>query len=241
MPAGAFVATAVAFALAGVHLFSGRLHALDRLPRSWTLSFAGGISVAYVFVHVLPEVTAAGRHLEARYAALETVEGHAHLLALAGFVGFYGLERFVRRRRATSRGDATPMGVFWVHVGSFAVYNGLIGYLLFHREAPGVGGVLLFGGAMGAHFLVNDFGLRHDHERTYARVGRWVLAGSVLGGAAVGAATHVPPALLGIPYAVLAGGVVLNVIKEELPAERESRFGAFALGAGGNAVLLLLV
>jgi hypothetical protein len=41
-------------------------------------------------------------------------------------------------------------------------------------------------------------------------------------------------------FAFLAGGIVLNVIKEELPEERESRFPAFVVGTGGYAVLLLL-
>lgn len=40
-------------------------------------------------------------------------------------------------------------------------------------------------------------------------------------------------------FAFLAGGIVLNVLKEELPEERESRFWAFAVGAAGYAALLL--
>ncbi len=40
-------------------------------------------------------------------------------------------------------------------------------------------------------------------------------------------------------FAFLAGGVVLNVLKEELPEERESRFSAFLVGAVGYAALLL--
>lgn len=46
---------------------------------------------------------------------------------------------------------------------------------------------------------------------------------------------------LAILFAFLAGGVILNVIKEEVPAERESRFSAFALGAVGYAGVLLFV
>jgi hypothetical protein len=33
--------------------------------------------------------------------------------------------------------------------------------------------------------------------------------------------------------------MVLNVLKEELPEDRDSRFAAFAVGAGGYAALLL--
>ncbi len=40
-------------------------------------------------------------------------------------------------------------------------------------------------------------------------------------------------------FAVLAGAIILNVMKEELPEERESRFGAFAAGAAAYTGLLL--
>ena len=39
----------------------------------------------------------------------------------------------------------------------------------------------------------------------------------------------------------LAGGVILNVLKEELPEEKKSRFLPFAFGAGVYTVLLLLL
>ena len=42
--------------LAIVHLFSHRLRFLDVTPRSIWLSIAGGISIAYVFVHILPDL-----------------------------------------------------------------------------------------------------------------------------------------------------------------------------------------
>lgn len=52
-------------------------------------------------------------------------------------------------------------------------------------------------------------------------------------------ATELGEAALALLFAFLAGGVVLNVLKEELPEERESRFGAFALGLAAYAALLL--
>jgi hypothetical protein len=39
--------------------------------------------------------------------------------------------------------------------------------------------------------------------------------------------------------AFLAGAVIMNVLKEELPEERESRFWVFALGAAFYTVILL--
>jgi hypothetical protein len=40
-------------------------------------------------------------------------------------------------------------------------------------------------------------------------------------------------------FAFLAGGIILNVLKEELPEERESRFSAFTAGTAAYAALLL--
>jgi hypothetical protein len=62
----------------------------------------------------------------------------------------------------------------------------------------------------------------------------------VLLGWAVGQLTTVPPIVVGFLFALLAGGVILNVLKEELPEERQSRFLPFVLGAGLYAVLLLV-
>ena len=94
---------------------------------------------------------------------------------------------------------------------------------------------------MGLHFAVTDFGLREHHKDAYGRVGRWMIAAAVLLGWAIGFAGDVSEATLAMILAFLAGGVILNVLKEELPEERESRFWAFAFGAGAYATLLLML
>lgn len=40
-------------------------------------------------------------------------------------------------------------------------------------------------------------------------------------------------------FAVLAGGLILNVLKEELPDERSSNVPAFVAGAGSYALVAL--
>ena len=234
-----FLAPALGVGLALVHLFAGRLWFLDGVPRSRALSFAGGVSVAYVFVHLFPEVQEAGAAIhESEFGPLALfAEHHVYLVALAGFVLFYGLERFAQR---SGRGAEDP-DVFWLHVGSFGAYNALVGYLLLHREGTGVTSLLFFFVAMALHFVVNDYGLREHHGTLYRRRGRWLLAAAILVGVAVGVAVAVPEGVLAVLFAFLAGGVILNVIKEELPEERESRFPAFAAGTAGYAALLLLV
>ena len=92
---------------------------------------------------------------------------------------------------------------------------------------------------MGVHFVVNDYGLREDHKGTYDRIGRWVLVAGIFAGWVVGLIFEVSEAALGVLFAFLAGSVIMNVLKEELPEERKSRFRAFALGAALYATILL--
>jgi len=238
------VVTFFAAVLALVHLFAGNLRFFETVPRSRWLSVAGGVSVAYVFVHILPDLSESQETIEQAVGeGLAFLEHHVYLIALLGLAVFYGLERAAKesrqRQQRAGKGDSTGAGVFWLHIGLFAVYNFLIGYLLVHRQEPGVQSLFFFFFAMALHFLVNDFGLREHHKGAYDQIGRWVLAGAVIAGWGVGRITEIDEAAIAVLFAFLAGGVVLNVLKEELPEERESRFWAFALGAGVYALLLL--
>ncbi len=245
----AVLAALYALCLAAVHVFVGRLSFIDAVPRSRWLSLAGGVSVAYVFVHILPEVGEAAETVDESGTILAAIDYHIYLVTLAGFVVFYGLERFAVigigpgeglesddadhsasapdggvASGSSERSDRFPDGVFWIHAGSFGAYNALIGYLLVHQEEPGVTSVTFFFVAMALHFMVNDVGLREHHGRVYHRYGRWLLAGAVLFGFVVGAVTAISEFALALLFAFLSGGVILNVIKEELPSERQSRF-----------------
>ena len=72
------------------------------------------------------------------------------------------------------------------------------------------------------------------------RAGRWIISAAIILGWAIGVVVEVPEAAIAVLTAFLAGGVIMNVLKEELPEERQSRFWAFAVGATAYAVLLLI-
>nr|WP_249023441.1 hypothetical protein [Planococcus salinarum] len=57
----------------------------------------------------------------------------------------------------------------------------------------------------------------------------------------VGILTEVGELVVSLLVALLAGGVILNVMKEELPEERESSFLSFAIGMMTYSILWLLI
>ena len=290
-----FIPSLVAVAvLVLVHVFAHKLKFLEGTPRSRWLSAAGGISLAYVFLHLLPELAEGQEVLAEQGLGVAAIEFEIYGLALVGLLVFYGIERYVQVNEEVGRKDIEEdlaAGVdmdeiaeevehhpsFWLHLATFGLYNAIIGYLLVHREdaeghgeaghgtTAGHGGSTAHGAeqaladgatsmtasgelaslatfaiAMALHFLVTDYGLREDFRNGWRTKGRWLLSAAVVIGWLLGLALELPEiAVLGL-IALLGGGVILNVLKEELPEERKSRFGALMAGAAGYTVLLAL-
>jgi hypothetical protein len=89
------------------------LRFLSASPRSRWLSAAGGVSVAYVFVHLLPDLAEEQETLrEATGERFAFLEYHVYLVALVGPAAFYGLERAAKlsRGRGRVRGQGSRPG-----------------------------------------------------------------------------------------------------------------------------------
>lgn len=229
--------------IVAVHVYSPRLTFLHAVPRSAWLSAAGGIALAYVFVHVLPELAERQLAHVTDQQSLLGQERELFLLALAGLLSFYGLDRLVSMAPGGAQADngGAPPGVFWGHIASFALYNGLIGYLIVHRDHGGWAGLAAYSGTMAVHFVVNDRAMYRHHGAQYVAAGRWILAVAVFAGLAAGLATTIPDLVVSLLFAYLAGAIILNVMKEELPEQRESAFSALLAGAVGYSALLALI
>lgn len=239
--AGSFL---IALALAGLHALAGRIRRLPLLPEAATGSFAGGTAVAYVFLHLLPELTEGNESID---EALGEVLRHTpltdlaiFLVALIGFTLFYGLDRLARR--CGEHGARPAAGAFWLHLGSFAVYNAVLTYGLPLRLQTGIAFALLFAVAMGLHFVLTDRSLEEHYPRRFARLGRPVLAAALLVGW-LGATFAAPTSalLVALLTAFLGGSILLNVFKEELPAGRSSSYPWFLVGVTVYGALLALV
>jgi zinc transporter ZupT len=235
-----------ALMLALVHFFTYKLR-FSQIPRSKWLSAAGGVSVAYVFIHLLPELEEWQKTFEERHNwSIDFLSHHLYLIALLGLTVFYGLERAAKLSKESNResNSGEPLenenvSIFWVHMASFSIYNALIGYLLVQRDEDGLASLAWFVLAMIFHFMVNDYGLLEHYKKKYLHRGRWIVSASIIGGWTLGALSNVSEIFVAILFAFVAGSVVLNVLKEELPEERKSNFWAFLGGAVLYSALLM--
>ena len=235
----------VAVALAVAHLAAPALRRQRLISEKALSSLAGGVSVAYVFLHLLPELAegneGVGEALKDVVEPTPLLDLAIFAVALAGFTVLYGLERLARRRGEHS-GDPAVGSLFALHLGTFALYNALILYTMPLRLRTGVDFALMFVAAMALHFVLTDRGLSEHYPRRFRSYGRPILVGALLAGW-VGAAVAAPVSTVSVSLltALLGGFVLLNVFKEEIPEDRDSRFPWFLGGVVSYGALLAVV
>jgi len=244
-----FASLVAAVILALVYALRGGAGEKGATERFWSrrrwISAAAGVSVAYVFVDVLPELAAQNRAIVEAAAGEKVLfaEQRVYILALLSFVVLYGFEHLViasREKRRSVVESGRRDGAYWLHVLGFTAYSALIGYLLVERAEEGDAALAVYTVAMAVHFLIVNHSLAEEHGQAYRRGGHWLLAAGVIAGWLVGTRAPMSEVTFARMFALLAGGVVITSLRAELPDEREGRFWPFCLGAIVFALLLMV-
>lgn len=236
-----FETGAAALIFAATFLIGGRVHPLRSLipDRRSILSFGAGMSAAYVFVHVMPELHDARRAFVESVSMTLRYEGMAiYFVALLGFLLFYGLEHQSNRMRGP--GESGALGpAFKLDISGFSAYVWLMAYLLVNHFGSSLVSIQLYAVALAFHFLSLDHSLRHEHGDAYERIGRYVLAGMALLGWGMGVLFALPGHILALLVAFISGAIIVNSLIMELPAEKDGRFLSFMAGGLVYGLILL--
>ena len=229
----------LAIGLALIHGFASQIPIEAFIPKKRWLSFAGGVSLGYVFLEIFPELSHAQEellHSEAPF--LSYLENHIYILALLGLVMFYLLDKIALGARANQ--DENGSLFFWIHIFSFALLNGILGYLLQDLSRHSLLSCVLLFLALALHLFIVDESLREHHQLPYDRIGRWILVAAVIVGMVLGQGMHLQEATVSIVWSFLAGSIILNVLKRELPSEQDTCVASFLGGTLLFSVLLNL-
>ncbi|MDJ0690000.1 MAG: hypothetical protein QNJ41_15980 [Xenococcaceae cyanobacterium MO_188.B32] len=234
----------LAIALALVHGFATRLPIFTYIPRFRWTSFAGGVSLSYVFLEIFPELSHAQEELQhSEIFLVKYLENHVYILALIGLLVFYGLDLLALRVKTSqpsiAENEDNSLAIFWIHISAFAILNAIMSYLLQSLSDHSLIACILFFVTVALHLFIVDDNLREHQKSLYDKQGRWLLVGAIIVGAVIGQVTHLNEAAVSIVWSFLAGSIILNVLKRELPDEKDNCFKSFLIGAGIFAVLLL--
>lgn len=217
-----------------VHLFAENTKRLGLKGHGRFLSVCGGVAIAYVFIDILSKLSKSSIIVQNTFStSFPFVERHVYIMALAGFLMYFGIDKassFVRGR-----------GYYWLTLSSYALFNFLVGYAIVDINNPEVQPLFLFIFAMALHYFTNDYTLRERGEWEYKIIGRWVLIGSLFLGWFVGVIYVLPEAGVALVSAFIGGGVIMNVTRHELPKNKPNSLGAFFVSVAIYTLILLFI
>jgi hypothetical protein len=223
-----------------VFLFGGRFYPMRALTSDQRsiLSASAGVSLAYVFVHLMPELAAA-RLTFVKVTSIPTqFDGMViYALALLGFLLFFSLDHFSKKAQASAaEGEVADYNV---KVVGFAAYVCLVAYLLVNNLEHSVLASTAYAAAMAVHFLTFDHGFREDSAGAYARRGHLLLAAAAPVGWGLGLMFALPQDILALMLGFLSGGVIVNSMITELPSDKNGKLIPFLVGSVVYSAILI--
>lgn len=215
-----------------IHLFGNTNKISKWIWHGRFLSFAAGISFAYIFVDLLPALEKGQPALRRTFNFIPYFDRHAYVIALLGVLFYYGLHK-----------QSLKGGVknYWVSLSGYFLFNFLMGTGLSDSNNPEIQPILIFTIAMGMHYFVRDHNASEFNFELYEKRTRWLLISALILGYIVGFFTTIPDSVESILVSFLAGGVLLNSFKYELPDREELGYGFFIFGSLIYTIVLLSI
>lgn len=220
--------------LASVHFFAPKMEFVDRLTHGKFLSIGGGIAIAYIFIDLLPNLSESDKIIRHYLSGIfPYFERHVYVLALCGFLLF-----FIADRAKTFAWEEASR---YLSLGSYALLNFFIGYAIAYKDDPSIQPLALFTLAMALHYFTNDYSLMQENAAAFMQYGKWVLILFLTLGWAIGNLFVISDAAVALINAFIAGGVIMNVTRHELPADNPNSTESFLLGSFFYTLVLLAI
>ena len=197
------------------------------------IPFTGGVAIGYVFLYLLPKLSdyTNSIRVDGVQGVWEILDYRVYIYGLAGFTFYY----FVDQYRSHKEKDHLKPEI--LHGGGFFIYSMLCGYILANWSRPGLIPVLLAGSILTLHMLAVNYQVRKWNSRVFDNYFRWMFALALIIGWSVGAFLAIPKELEIIITGILAGGIITNIMNEELPDQEPHKIRPFIAGV----VLILIV
>ena len=230
----------MATALISAHWFSSGVAKLPLKTQRTLSSIGGGVAIAYVFIHIMPELATGGRELSKEiymqeFIASPLIESCLFFTSLIGLVVFFSLDIIA------SSGKASTKANFKLHVLAFALINYLYAYTLPSLVTTGWDYAFLFTIVLAAHIILSDRTLARSHPNLFRQKVRLVFSTSIVLGLTHAYLFHpISDLALAIATAFLGGGVLMTVFREEIPESSFIKLPWFLFGTSSMTFALAL-
>ena len=213
--------------LALTHFFSNRIEQAFENKKMDFISFSAGISTAYLFLILLPDL----------YLGYQQLNSMIFFILLSGFTIFHLTEKWVYQNNSTWGNLKHKLKE--VHGITWFAYHVLLGILLAElAEVNLINGMLLFVPVL-FHTAISTFSLEQLHDQLkYALPARALLSISTLIGITIAAHLSIPHIVTIILYALVGGAMFFIIIREYIPPERQGNPKLYFIATMGFALLV---
>ena len=212
------IAIATGLLLGTLHYFSENIELAAEPKRYRFISFGAGISIAYLFLHLLPHTYDAAIHLE------EAV----FVFLLLGFTLFHLSEKYIYQHIEQEK-QARELKE--IHSIMFFVYHFLVGIVFVDKFETGILEGILFMFPVALHTGLSQASLSKIHGEIRENIPiKIILSLSTLLGVVFAILVHVPDIMNNILVSFISGVLLYIIVKEFLPGKEKGRPLFFVLG-----------
>lgn len=190
------------------------------------IPFTGGVAIGYVFLYLLPKLSDYTDSIRVGgvQGIWEILDYRVYLYGLLGFVFYYFVDQY--KAQKNRRHIAAEI----LYGSGFFIYSLLTGYVVANWSRPGLIPVFLAGGILTLHMLAVNHQMRKWHSRAFDDYFRWLFALALFIGWGAGVFLDIPRELEIVVTGMLAGGIITNIMNEELPDNEPRKILPFIAG-----------
>ncbi len=228
-------------ALSSVHLTIHRWRFLHGPAAKHWLSISAGTALAYVFAYLMPKLaTIQGKLAPTADVSVGFLRQHAYLLALAGLLTYFGLNRIT----AAGPSQVTDERVFHNRVVllqliGYCLYSAQLGYLVTELAQPGFASYTLVTVILCFHLMGINHHLHHTYPVAYLGLLRYAYTAALFCGWLAGVMTANVGLFIMLTTTFVAGGIIITALREELPKEGETHSIAFYISVVLSSAAIL--
>lgn len=226
-------------------IFGGNFIHKNLIKRRKIVSVASGISVAYIFIDVLPELNKAQIFFtQAGFCSMIKLnELLIYLISLLGFLYFFYLENYIQSKEKTDSSDIqinTNLHRYSIlYLSGFFLNNFILGYLIVYWENS-VNSLLVYTIAISLHVITLDYATIKEFGNKFRHI-KFTLTLGLPAGWIAGILIKFPDEVKHLAVGFIAGSVIINSIKDEFPKKDDNiEYKYFLISSIVYALILIL-
>lgn len=232
--------------LACVHLICGKNNWWRVFEAHGWVSFSTGASVAYVFIHVFPEISLLQQQLSgvpSHHYSGQFFNQPLYQTALAGICLPYLLDtlelNYIESDKKYHR--HVHQGIFGIRKLLYLLYNLMLAYMIMHRHTESALSMKIIVIILSMHFIVINANFKEIYPELFKTTIRWFAVLGLIFGGIIGKVMVMPDSIVAYLFALIGGIITYAALKQELPKTHHRAPLHFLAGVVSVTLMILSV